>query len=489
MSSSAPATASPRDLSAQPYAEQVVALTRVDGKKVVEERPIKFDTKKRKTDALYEGETKVVEEGKVGIETRTFREVYLDGKLDSRQLVSKVVTEKPVTEVLLVGTKERPDNMPTADGLNWAALAECESGGNPQASTRRVRTTASTSSREHLALASAASGCPTQASASEQTYRAQILYNRSGAGQWPVCGSNLFSSSVPAALLGPAEVRELAARLGLRPTKTLGQNFVIDANTVRRIVRTADVDAGRRRRRGRARPRLADPGAAARGRRGDRRRDRPGARRRAARDRRAPRARRTPTGSTVVTADALRLDDAARPATHRARREPAVQRRRSRSCCTCSSSFRRFARVLVMVQAEVADRLAAPPGQPDLRRAVGEGRVVRRGAPGRRRRAQRVLAGAQRRLRAWSRFTRREPPATTASRGRGVRRRRRRVRPAPQDAAGRAGRAGPVRHRPGRGGAAGGRHRPAAARRGARCRRLRPAGGAPAGLGHLGLAL
>ncbi|RKS72099.1 dimethyladenosine transferase [Actinomadura pelletieri DSM 43383] len=42
-----------------------------------------------------------------------------------------------------------------------------------------------------------------------------------------------------AALLGPADVRELAARLGVRPTKTLGQNFVIDANTVRRIVRTA----------------------------------------------------------------------------------------------------------------------------------------------------------------------------------------------------------------------------------------------------------
>jgi 16S rRNA (adenine1518-N6/adenine1519-N6)-dimethyltransferase len=36
-------------------------------------------------------------------------------------------------------------------------------------------------------------------------------------------------------------VRALAARLGLRPTKQLGQNFVIDANTVRRIVRTAAV--------------------------------------------------------------------------------------------------------------------------------------------------------------------------------------------------------------------------------------------------------
>lgn len=42
-------------------------------------------------------------------------------------------------------------------------------------------------------------------------------------------------------LLGPADIRELAAALGVRPTKQRGQNFVIDANTVRRIVRTADV--------------------------------------------------------------------------------------------------------------------------------------------------------------------------------------------------------------------------------------------------------
>jgi uncharacterized protein YabE (DUF348 family) len=181
------------DLSAQPYSEQVVALTRVDGKKVVEQRPIKFDTKKRKTDALYEGETKVVEEGKVGIETRTFREVYLDGKLDSRQVVSKVVTEEPVTEVLLVGTKERPDNMPTSDGLNWAALAECESGGNPQAYNPAGPFYGLYQFMESTWRSVGGVGLPSQASASEQTYRAQILYNRSGAGQWPVCGSNLFS--------------------------------------------------------------------------------------------------------------------------------------------------------------------------------------------------------------------------------------------------------------------------------------------------------
>lgn len=44
-------------------------------------------------------------------------------------------------------------------------------------------------------------------------------------------------------LLGPAEIRDLAELLGIQPTKKLGQNFVIDGNTVRKIVRTAGVDA------------------------------------------------------------------------------------------------------------------------------------------------------------------------------------------------------------------------------------------------------
>jgi 16S rRNA (adenine1518-N6/adenine1519-N6)-dimethyltransferase len=45
-------------------------------------------------------------------------------------------------------------------------------------------------------------------------------------------------------LLGPAEIRDLAELLGIQPTKKLGQNFVIDANTVRRIVRIAGVAEG-----------------------------------------------------------------------------------------------------------------------------------------------------------------------------------------------------------------------------------------------------
>lgn len=45
-------------------------------------------------------------------------------------------------------------------------------------------------------------------------------------------------------LLGAAAVRSLAAELGLSPSKRLGQNFVIDPNTVTRIARLAEVEPG-----------------------------------------------------------------------------------------------------------------------------------------------------------------------------------------------------------------------------------------------------
>jgi len=44
-------------------------------------------------------------------------------------------------------------------------------------------------------------------------------------------------------LLGAAEIREIAAELDLHPAKSLGQNFVIDGNTCRKIVRLAEVTA------------------------------------------------------------------------------------------------------------------------------------------------------------------------------------------------------------------------------------------------------
>ncbi len=81
----------------------------------------------------------------------------------------------------------------TSDGLNWAALAQCESGGNPRA--------VSSSGRYHglyqFSVATwqsvGGSGLPSEASPDEQTYRAQLLLERSGVGQWPTCGPRLYT--------------------------------------------------------------------------------------------------------------------------------------------------------------------------------------------------------------------------------------------------------------------------------------------------------
>lgn len=51
-------------------------------------------------------------------------------------------------------------------------------------------------------------------------------------------------ASAGAGLLGPVDIQDLAGALGIRPTKTLGQNFVHDAGTLRRIVRRAGVLPG-----------------------------------------------------------------------------------------------------------------------------------------------------------------------------------------------------------------------------------------------------
>jgi 16S rRNA (adenine1518-N6/adenine1519-N6)-dimethyltransferase len=52
--------------------------------------------------------------------------------------------------------------------------------------------------------------------------------------------------SMPVSLLGAAEIRALAAELDVTPTKKLGQNFVVDANSVRKIVLVARVAPGDR---------------------------------------------------------------------------------------------------------------------------------------------------------------------------------------------------------------------------------------------------
>jgi uncharacterized protein YabE (DUF348 family) len=170
-----------------------IRVVRVKKDTVVETDEIPFKTIRQADNTMEKGQEKVLQKGSEGVRQATFRVVYLDGKLTQRKPLSTRVTKKPVNEVVVYGTKE-PSREPTgAEDLNWAALAECESGGNPDAVNPAGPYYGLYQFSQSTWNSVGGSGVPTDASSSEQTYRAQLLYQRSGAGQWPVCGSRLFS--------------------------------------------------------------------------------------------------------------------------------------------------------------------------------------------------------------------------------------------------------------------------------------------------------
>jgi uncharacterized protein YabE (DUF348 family) len=145
----------------------------------------------------FEGDETITQPGQPGEQVTTFRVTVTDGVQTGKEQLRTEVTRQPVTEQVAVGTKARPvapagpaAPAPTADGLNWAALAQCESGGNP-----RAVNPAGYYGLYQFSLSTWAgvggSGNPIDASPAEQLSRAQMLYARSGAGQWG-CGSHLF---------------------------------------------------------------------------------------------------------------------------------------------------------------------------------------------------------------------------------------------------------------------------------------------------------
>ncbi|WP_456788416.1 ubiquitin-like domain-containing protein [Cellulomonas sp. P5_C5] len=186
-----------------------VVVNRVVVQDVTSTLEVAFASTTQQDAARYTDQKRTLTAGVPGVRTLVERVTTVDGVESGRVTVSDAVTQAPVDEVLSVGTKTRPvapaapptgasEGSPVtaggdADSLNWAALARCESGGNPTAvsSTGKYHGLYQFSVSTWQAVGGA--GLPSDASADEQTARAKMLYNRSGAGQWPHCGKNLFS--------------------------------------------------------------------------------------------------------------------------------------------------------------------------------------------------------------------------------------------------------------------------------------------------------
>ncbi len=191
-------TLGPTDKMTVPYDQSVtdglvVAVTRIRGTVGVVSVAVPQPVIRKPDASMTVGQTKVLDPGAPGVVVQTFAYTITDGKVTAKRLLSSVIRSHPRPRILAFGTRPAPAHNPSPDGLNWAALARCESGGNPKAYNAAGPYYGLYQFSASTWRGVGGVGLPTDAAPAEQTYRAQLLYRRSGAGQWPVCGRNLFT--------------------------------------------------------------------------------------------------------------------------------------------------------------------------------------------------------------------------------------------------------------------------------------------------------
>jgi uncharacterized protein YabE (DUF348 family) len=174
----------------------VVTVDRITQRRATRSVAIPFATKHVRTSSLYVGQTNIRRYGQPGVRLLTYRYTFKNHKLTGQKLLSSKVRSHPVSEIIAVGTTPRP--APTypstsAGSLNWSALAQCESGGNPRAVSADGNYRGLYQFTMSTWASLGGSGDPINASSSEQTYRAQLLYQRSGDSSWPSCGQYLYT--------------------------------------------------------------------------------------------------------------------------------------------------------------------------------------------------------------------------------------------------------------------------------------------------------
>lgn len=163
----------------------VVRLTQVVKERTTKLKKVRKGTVEVFTTKLKPGKRKVVSTGRAGQRKVVAVKTLHNGEPVKYRVVKRKLVTKPKPRRVLVGRKAY--SVPGTDGLNWGALANCESGGNPNAVNPAgyyglyqfdIGTWRSVGG----------SGVPTAASAAEQTYRAKLLYKQRGRSPWPNCG-------------------------------------------------------------------------------------------------------------------------------------------------------------------------------------------------------------------------------------------------------------------------------------------------------------
>lgn len=163
----------------------VVRVTDVVKERKTKRTKVRRGTVEVFTTKLKPGVRKVVREGRPGVREVVAMKTLHNGEPVKYRVVKKKMVRDPRPRRVLVGRKAYA--VAGADGLNWGALANCESGGNP-----RAVNPAGYYGLYQFDLGTwrsvGGSGLPTAASAGEQTFRAKLLYKQRGRSPWPTCG-------------------------------------------------------------------------------------------------------------------------------------------------------------------------------------------------------------------------------------------------------------------------------------------------------------
>lgn len=181
---SVPAGSFPRD-------GQTITVLRITGTQEIREEPIPFAVERTRDPELFAGTEVVERQGVQGVRRVTFSLRTVNGVRQKPRKTGEEVVREPVSQKVKVGTRPLPTSVAGADGLDWGALAACESGGRPNAVDPSGTYGGLYQFDPGTWRSLGGSGVAQNATASEQTYRAKKLYVQRGASPWPHCGRRL----------------------------------------------------------------------------------------------------------------------------------------------------------------------------------------------------------------------------------------------------------------------------------------------------------
>ncbi|WP_329622996.1 ubiquitin-like domain-containing protein [Streptomyces sp. NBC_01255] len=170
---------------------QTVTVLRIIGSRQVREEAIPYAVERVRDPELFAGTEVVERQGVAGVRRVTYALRTVNGVKQKPRRTGEEIVREPVSRKVRIGTRALPTSVAGADGLDWAALAACESGGRPNAVDPSGTYGGLYQFDPGTWRSLGGKGTAQNAPAAEQTFRAKKLYVQRGASPWPHCGRRL----------------------------------------------------------------------------------------------------------------------------------------------------------------------------------------------------------------------------------------------------------------------------------------------------------